>query len=73
MHDIDIAIEQMEAMKMKIVLLQDYKGNFIPYYKTLRIPIIKYSTQYNLVRNFAIHQVMHYYTMNFCVDNIFVY
>ncbi len=45
MHDINILLEQMEAMKMKILLLQDYSKKIESHLASLIIPILSYSTQ----------------------------
>ncbi len=46
-HDIDIMLEQMETMKTKVLLLQDYNNTFNPYFAALKIPVLKYSTKHN--------------------------
>lgn len=45
MHDIDVILQQMEAMTLRVLLLQDFNENFNQHFETLRVPILKYSTK----------------------------
>ena len=44
-NDVNVMLKQNEAMRKKIVLIQDYKGNNQPLFYPLRVPILTYSTK----------------------------
>ena len=45
-YDVEVALEQMEAMKLKVVLLQDFNDTAVSFFdmNKFKTPIMKYHT-----------------------------
>ncbi len=48
-QDIQLALRQTEAMKTKLILLQDYQGNNFDMNK-FKVPVLKYQDNFNYVK-----------------------
>ncbi len=49
-HDIELALEQMQVMKQKLILLQDYSGGYHKNFSFWKVPVVKYAKDTNRVK-----------------------